>query len=101
MKDAEGIKPENLSVVIALLCLCYYFYTTYLKDLPVGVAFGAVAAGFPSASLAAAVALAIGIGIQNLPEGTAVAMPLRRDGMSRRKSFLYGQFSGLVDLLQP
>jgi len=41
--------------------------------------------------------LVIGIGIQNLPEGTAVAMPLRRDGMSRRKSFLYGQFSGMVE----
>jgi len=67
------------------------------EGLAVGVAFGAVAAGYPSASLAAAVALAIGIGIQNLPEGTAVSMPLRRDGMSRRKSFFYGQFSGMVE----
>lgn len=67
------------------------------KGLAIGVAFGLVAAGFPSATLPAAIALAIGIGIQNFPEGTAVSMPLRRDGMSRRKSFLYGQFSGMVE----
>lgn len=47
--------------------------------------------------MAGAIALAIGIGIQNFPEGVAVSMPLRRDGMSRRKSFLYGQFSGMVE----
>lgn len=56
-----------------------------------------VAAGFPGATLGAAVALAVGIGIQNFPEGTAVAMPLRRDGMSRYKSFMYGQASGAVE----
>jgi ZIP family zinc transporter len=63
----------------------------------VGVAFGAVAAGYPSATLAGAIALAIGIGIQNFPEGTAVSVPLRREGMSRGKSFWYGQLSGIVE----
>ncbi len=48
-------------------------------------------------SLAGAVALAIGIGIQNLPEGLAVAMPLQRSGLSRMKGFMYGQFSGMVE----
>ena len=67
------------------------------EGLAVGVAFGAVAADLPSASLTGAIALAIGIGIQNFPEGLAVSMPLRRDGMSRRKSFFYGQFSGMVE----
>ena len=67
------------------------------EGLAVGVAFGAVAAGFDSASLTGAIALAIGIGIQNFPEGVAVSMPLRRDGMSRARSFMYGQFSGLVE----
>ena len=62
-----------------------------------GVAFGAAAAGLPGASVAAAIGLALGIGIQNLPEGTAVAMPLRREGLSRLKSFMYGQFSGAVE----
>lgn len=95
MKDAEGIKPENKrrSTLLVLAITLH----NIPEGLAIGVAFGAVAAGFSSASLAAAIALAIGIGIQNLPEGTAVAMPLRRDGMSRRKSFLYGQFSGMVE----
>ena len=60
------------------------------------VAFGAAASEVPGASLGAAVALAIGIGLQNVPEGTAVAMPLRREGMSRAKSFFYGQLSAVV-----
>lgn len=67
------------------------------EGLAVGIAFGAVAAGLPSASLAGAIALAIGIGLQNFPEGAAVSIPLRREGMSRLKSFWYGQLSGLVE----
>jgi len=63
----------------------------------VGVAFGALAFNLPSATFAGAVALAIGIGIQNFPEGTIVSMPLRREGMSRLKSFWYGQLSGAVE----
>jgi ZIP family zinc transporter len=61
------------------------------------VAFGAVAANLPSATLGGAIALAIGIGIQNFPEGTAVSVPLRREGMSRTRSFFYGQLSGIVE----
>ena len=61
------------------------------------MAFGAAAAGFPAATVAAAVALAIGIGIQNLPEGLAISMPLRREGLSTQKSFWYGQISGMVE----
>ena len=67
------------------------------EGLAVGVAFGAVATGIPSASLPLAIALAIGIGIQNFPEGMAVSMPLRREGFSRWRSFMYGQFSGMVE----
>lgn len=67
------------------------------EGLAVGVAFGAVAQGLPSATIGAAVALAIGIGLQNFPEGTSVSVPLRREGMSRRKAFLYGQMSGVVE----
>ena len=62
-----------------------------------GVAFGALAADIPSASLAGAAALALGIGIQNFPEGAAVSVPLRREGLSRLKSFWYGQLSGMVE----
>ncbi|ALS29390.1 dihydroorotate dehydrogenase [Paenibacillus sp. 32O-W] len=67
------------------------------EGLAVGVAFGAVAADLSGASLSGALALALGIGIQNFPEGTAVAMPLRREGMSRRRSFFYGQLSGMFE----
>jgi ZIP family zinc transporter len=65
------------------------------------VSFGAVGLGvtqgIPGATLGGAIALAIGIGLQNFPEGTAVSMPLRREGMSRRRSFFYGQISGVVE----
>jgi len=67
------------------------------EGLAVGVAFGAAAAGYPAATLAGGIALALGIGIQNFPEGAAVSVPLRREGMSRLKSFWYGQLSGLVE----
>ena len=67
------------------------------EGLAVGVAFGALAAGLSSATFGAAIALAIGIGIQNLPEGLVVSIPLRREGMSRRKSFWYGQLSAIVE----
>ena len=59
------------------------------EGMAVGVAFGALSAGLPSASLTRAITLAIGIGIQNFPEGTAVSMPLRGEGISRLKSFWY------------
>jgi ZIP family zinc transporter len=61
------------------------------------VAFGAVAASLPESNLASALALTIGIGIQNFPEGLAVSVPLRREGLSRLKSFWYGQLSGVVE----
>lgn len=67
------------------------------EGLAVGVAFGAAAAGVPSASLGAAVALAFGIALQNFPEGLAVAMPLRREGVSAPKAFFAGQASALVE----
>ena len=69
------------------------------EGLAVGVAFGAVAAGLPAATMAGAVALALGIGLQNFPEGVAVSMPLRRDGLSAGKSFWYGQLSGFVEVI--
>lgn len=67
------------------------------EGLAVGVLFGGVAAGIPEASIGGAVALALGIGLQNFPESIAVAMPLRRMGLSRRKSFFYGQSSATVE----
>ncbi|WP_305907649.1 ZIP family metal transporter [Methylomarinum sp. Ch1-1] len=67
------------------------------EGLAVGVAFGALACGFDSTSLGAAIALALGIGLQNFPEGSAVALPLRRAGWSQLRSFYYGQLSAVVE----
>lgn len=67
------------------------------EGLAVGVLFGGVEAGIPEATIGGAVALALGIGIQNFPEGIAVSMPLRRQGVSRFKSFWYGQMSAIVE----
>ncbi len=67
------------------------------EGLAVGVIFGGAAAGAPEASIGGAVVLAMGIGIQNFPEGIAVAMPMRRHGSSRRRSFWYGQLSAVVE----
>jgi len=68
------------------------------EGLAVGVAFGAASGGVEGgATVAGAMALALGIGLQNFPEGLAVAMPLRREGLSRRRAFWYGQLSGVVE----
>lgn len=92
--NAEGIKTGWQRSILLVLAITLH---NIPEGLAVGVAFGAVASGIPSASLAGAIALAIGIGIQNFPEGAAVSIPLRREGFSRRKAFIYGQSSGLVE----
>ena len=67
------------------------------EGLAVGVAFGALQNGCSAESLMGAVSVAVGIGLQNFPEGAAVSVPLRREGWSRWKSFLVGQASALVE----
>lgn len=67
------------------------------EGMAVGVALGSLAYGLDGATVTSAIALAIGIGLQNFPEGSAVSFPLRREGYSRWKAFLYGQASGLVE----
>jgi len=94
IEDAEGIKTSWQRSVLLVLAITLH---NIPEGLAVGVAFGAVAYGLPSATLAGAVALALGIGLQNFPEGAAVSIPLRREGFSRRKAFLYGQASGVVE----
>lgn len=68
------------------------------EGLSYGVAFGTIGSS-ETATVTSAVILAVGIGLQNFPEGAAVSIPLRKDGKSRWKSFLYGQASGLVEPL--
>jgi len=67
------------------------------EGLAVGVAFGSTAIGLEGATVSGALMLSLGIGLQNFPEGACVAMPLRRDGASRLKSFVIGQASGAVE----
>jgi ZIP family zinc transporter len=92
--EAEGL-PSNLrrSVLLVLAITLH----NIPEGLAIGVAFGAVAAGYEGATLGSAVALAIGIGLQNCPEGTAIAVPLRREGLSRVRSWWYGQLSAAVE----
>ena len=94
ISEVEGVHTSWHKSVLLVLAITLH---NIPEGLAVGVAFGAVGAGIPSASLAGAVALAIGIGLQNFPEGTAVSVPLRRMGLSRFKSFWYGQLSGIVE----
>ena len=94
--EKEGLKtPWGKSTLMFLAVTLHNFP----EGLAVGVAFGALAYGGEAATLSAALALALGIGIQNLPEGAALSIPLRREGMSRWRSFFWGQFSGIVEPL--
>lgn len=90
----EGVKTSWQRSTLLVLAITLH---NIPEGLAVGVAFGAVAADIPSATMGGAIALAIGIGIQNFPEGGAVSLPLRREGMSKWKSFLMGQASGIVE----
>ena len=94
MSEVEGVKTRLQRSILLVLAITLH---NIPEGLAVGVAFGAVAWGLPEATITGAVALAFGIGIQNFPEGMAVSMPLRREGLSRGKSFFLGQASGLVE----
>jgi ZIP family zinc transporter len=94
IEKSEGVKTNWNRTVLLVLAITLH---NIPEGLAVGVAFGAVAEGIPGADLYGAIALAIGIGIQDFPEGLAVALPLRRFGLSRFKSFLWGQLSGIVE----
>ena len=96
MSKAEGPKTSLQRTALLVLAITLH---NIPEGLAVGVAFGAAAAGLPSATIAGATTLAVGIGIQNFPEGLAVSMPLRREGMSRLRSFWYGQLSAVVEPL--
>jgi ZIP family zinc transporter len=94
IEHAEGPSTSWRRSVLLVLAITIH---NIPEGLAIGVAFGAVAAGIPTATIGAAIALALGIGIQNMPEGTSVSVPLRREGMSRGKAFWYGQLSGIVE----
>ncbi|XLS29468.1 ZIP family metal transporter [Flavobacteriaceae bacterium M23B6Z8] len=93
-EESEGVDSNLHKTTLLVLAITLH---NIPEGLAVGVLFGGVAAGIPEASIAGAVVLALGIGIQNFPEGIAVSMPLRRQGVSRKKSFWYGQLSAIVE----
>lgn len=90
--EKEGIQTQWKSTTLLVLAITLH---NIPEGLAVGVLFGA--AGGDVAMISSAIIIAIGIGIQNFPEGIAVSMPLRRQGVSRRKSFWYGQLSAIVE----
>jgi zinc transporter, ZIP family len=94
IEQAEGIKTSWRGTILLVLAMTLH---NIPEGLAVGVAFGAAGAGAAATTLAGAMALTLGIGIQDFPEGTAVAAPLRREGLSRGRSFWYGQLSGAVE----
>ena len=95
--EAEGLKTKWHRTTLLVLAITLH---NIPEGLAVGVLFGAAATLVgpeQTQMIIAAITLAIGIGIQNFPEGFAVSMPLRRQGMSRFKSFWYGQLSAVVE----
>ena len=92
--EKEGVKTPWHRTTLLVLAITLH---NIPEGLAVGVLFGGVAAGFEGATIGGAVALAIGIGLQNFPEGFAVSMPIRRQGLSKFKSFMYGQSSAIVE----
>lgn len=95
MRKRESTTSQRLK-----RCLMLVFSIT-LHNIPeglvVGVAFGSLAYSLEGSTLASALTLALGIGLQNFPEGSAVSLPLRREGFSRKKAFFFGQLSGVVE----
>lgn len=91
INKTNKIKGKDKSVSLLILAIT-------LHNIPEGMAFGvAFACAADKSALSSAIALTIGIGLQNFPEGAAVSMPLRRTGMSRGKSFFIGQLSAVVE----
>ena len=95
-KKPEGIKSKLKNATMMVLAVT-------LHNIPEGMTVGVVYAGLlaqnTNITLAGALALSIGMAIQNFPEGAIISMPLKSEGMSKTKSFLYGTLSGIVEPL--
>ncbi|MDR2909074.1 MAG: ZIP family metal transporter [Oscillospiraceae bacterium] len=94
---ASLIKAKGTELKRSILLTAAVTIHNIPEGLAIGVAFGSAAMGIAGASAEGAVMLALGVGLQNFPEGVCVAMPLRRSGVKRLKSFLAGQASGMVE----
>lgn len=96
LKTKKTLKSAN-SLKRSILLISAITIHNIPEGMAIGVAFGGIATGVPGMTVIGAVMLALGIGIQNFPEGAAVSLPLRREGYSRVKSFMIGQASALVE----
>ncbi|HHW20187.1 ZIP family metal transporter [Thermodesulfovibrio thiophilus] len=94
ISEAEGLKTSFRRSTLLVLAVTLH---NIPEGLAVGVSFGAHGIDPGSVNLLSSVILAFGIGIQNIPEGFAISMPLRSEGFSKNKSFMFGQFSGFVE----
>ena len=95
VENAEGPKTDLKKTELLVIAIALH---NIPEGLAVGVAFGALASGMDiGMEMGGAIALAIGMGLQNAPEGFAVSMPLRRQGMSKFKSWQWGQLSAIVE----
>lgn len=95
--EKSSKREKNSSFKRCLMLVSSITLHNIPEGLAVGIAFGSLAYGLEGATLGAACLLALGIGIQNFPEGTAISVPLRREGFTRKKAFFYGQLSGIVE----
>ena len=93
-EEPEGIKADLKKTTMLVLAVTLH---NIPEGMAVGVTFAGVMTGNTTITLAAAFVLAIGIAIQNFPEGAIISMPLRGEGISRRRAFLYGTVSGIVE----
>ena len=90
----EGIKSKLNKTTMMILAVTIH---NLPEGMAVGISFAGVLAGNVGITMAGALALAIGIAIQNFPEGAIISMPLKAEGFSKRKAFLYGTLSGVVE----
>lgn len=90
----EGLKSSFKRTTMLVLAVTLH---NIPEGMAVGLSFGLAGQLNSQADLMAAFALAIGMGIQNFPEGAAISLPLRKEGISKNKSFIYGALSGIVE----
>lgn len=96
LKNKSNLKNSD-SLKRSILLVSAITIHNIPEGMAVGVAFGGIASNVSGMTLIGAIMLAVGIGIQNFPEGAAVSLPLRKEGLSRTKSFMFGQASALVE----
>ncbi len=100
LKGADAVRGKENRVRRILMLVLSITLHNIPEGLAEGVAFGALSGGaYTAEELMGAISIAVGIGLQNFPEGAAVSLPLRREGCSRGKSFFVGQASGMVEPL--